>query len=79
MPLSRRSKISIFSWCIFDWGHSSFQTLVITFIFSTYFSKSVASNIISGTSLWGYALAVAGVLSAIGSPILGAWSDKMNR
>ena len=71
-----KNRKSIFSWCIYDWAHSSFPTLVTTFIFSTYYTKTIAPNEIVGTEYWGYALAIAGLCVAILAPIVGAIADN---
>jgi MFS transporter, UMF1 family len=71
-----KDRRSIFSWCLYDWAHSSFPTLVTTFIFSTYYTKTIAPNEIIGTEYWGYALAVAGFCVAILAPLVGAIADN---
>lgn len=73
------SRKSVISWCIFDWANSAFPTLILTFIFATYFTKAVAKNPIIGTSQWGDAVALAGLLVAILSPIFGAIADNEGR
>ena len=70
---------SIFSWCLFDWANSAFPSIVTTFIFAAYFTEKVAANKIIGTSLWGDAIAIAGLLIAIVSPPLGAIADNSGR
>lgn len=73
------TKKSVVAWCIFDWANSAFPTLILTFVFATYFTKSVAKNSIIGTSQWGNAVAFAGLLIAIASPIFGAIADHEGR
>lgn len=75
MSKKKASFLSLFSWCLFDWANSSFSTIVITFIFSTYFTQAIAANKIIGTAQWGDAMALAGIIIAILSPILGAIAD----
>ena len=48
------SKKQIISWAIFDWANSAFPTVIITFVFATYFTEKIAINKIVGTSQWGY-------------------------
>lgn len=74
MTPSARKK-SIFSWCLFDAGNSAFGTVIITFVFSVFFARSVAGDEITGTALWGYAMAASGLLIAVLSPALGAVAD----
>lgn len=71
--------LGVASWCLFDWAHSSFPTVITTFIFSTFFIKSVASNKILGTEYWSWAVAVSGICIAILAPILGSIADKSKR
>jgi UMF1 family MFS transporter len=73
------NKRSIIAWCFYDWANSSFFTVVLTFIFATYFTKKVALNTILGTAQWGYAIALSGLLIAIIGPILGAIVDQKGR
>ena len=42
-------KKEIFSWTLYDFANSAFTTLVVTFIYSTYFTKSIAPNEIDGS------------------------------
>jgi UMF1 family MFS transporter len=70
-PPSRREA---FAWCLFDFGNSAFATLVVTFVYAAFFSKSIAPN--GGDVLWGHALTVSGILIALLSPILGARADQ---
>jgi len=64
------------AWCLYDWANSAFPTIVITFVFSTYFVKSVAENEIAGAVQWGYALSLSGVAISIIGPVVGAISDR---
>lgn len=68
----RRAQIS---WCLYDWANSAFPTIIVTFIFATYFTKSVAVSEIEGTVQWGYAVSLSGLAIAFLSPIIGAISD----
>ena len=70
---------SVFSWCLYDWANSAFITVIVTFVFATYFTKAIAPNEIMGTALWGNAMAIAAIFVAITAPIIGAISDQMGR
>lgn len=67
------------SWTMFDWAVQPLYTLVITFLFAPYFANAVAADPTTGQAWWGYAAAAAGVLIAIGSPVLGAVADSGGR
>jgi UMF1 family MFS transporter len=64
------------AWCFYDWGNSAFTTLVVTFIYSTYFSQALAPTPAAGTVLWSRAMGTSALLIALGSPILGAMADR---
>lgn len=77
-PLQQMKKVTfwgIFCWCFFDWAQSAFPTVIITFIFGTYFIKSVAPSEIIGTAYWGWTMGLSGLLVAIFSPIFGSIAD----
>lgn len=70
------NRLKIISWCFYDFGNSAFTTLVVTFIYSTYFTKSIAENEIDGTFLWSNGIAISAIIVALFSPLLGAIADK---
>lgn len=69
----------VVGWCLYDWANSAFPTVVSTFVFATYFTQGVAPDTTTGTFLWGNATAIAAVLIAAASPILGAIADRTGR
>lgn len=73
MPVSSRKRI--WSWAFFDFANSAFGTLVLTFVFNSYFIKGIASSESEGTTLWGNTVAIASILIALISPPLGAAAD----
>ncbi len=77
--LTKKNKLAIVSWCLFDWAYSPFAVLITTFIFATYFTQKVAINEIIGTRQWADANALAGLVAALLSPILGAIADYEGR
>ena len=68
----------ILNFALYDFANSAFTTIVITFIFSTYFAKQIAPNPVLGQSYWGWAIGITGILVAIIGPILGSFADKKN-
>ncbi|MEO0459557.1 MAG: MFS transporter [Myxococcota bacterium] len=72
-------KRSLWGWALYDWANSPFTTVIITFVFSTYFARSVVGDETQGQSLWGYTNAISGLAIAIGSPIFGAVADVGGR
>lgn len=73
------AKKSIFSWCLYDWANSAFSTVIITFVFSVYFTRGMIGDETIGASMWGYAIAISGVCIAILGPVLGAIADHSGR
>ena len=72
----RGSKRAIWSWALFDFAHSPFTTLVVTFVYATYFTQAIAADPISGTELWSRAVSITALIVAISSPVLGAIADR---
>ncbi len=70
---------ALVSWVLFDWAAQPFYTLILTFLFAPYFASVVVGDPAQGQALWGYAAAAAGVIIAIGSPLLGALADGRGR
>lgn len=66
-------------WVLVDWALQPFHTLIVTFLFSPYFATTVVGDPVRGQELWGYAAATAGILIAIGGPVLGALADRSGR
>lgn len=75
----RCSLPGVIGWFFYDWANSAYPSIVITFIFATYFTKNIAANPILGTAQWGDAIAIAGIIIALLSPILGAIADYEGR
>jgi UMF1 family MFS transporter len=66
----------IWAWALFDFANSPFTTLVVTFIYATYFTQSVAAGVERGTVLWSRGVTITGLLVAVLSPVLGALADR---
>ena len=67
MNLSKYSQIllvkNVRSWCFFDFGLSSYPTLILTFFYGAYYANNIAKNVIVGTTLWGYTISLASLIS----------------
>jgi UMF1 family MFS transporter len=72
----RGSTRAIWSWALFDFANSPFTTLVVTFVYATYFTQAIAADPISGTALWSRAVSITALIVAIASPVLGAIADR---
>ncbi|MEZ5831888.1 MAG: MFS transporter [Dongiaceae bacterium] len=73
------NRTAIFAWCLFDWANSSIPTIVVTFLFSAYFTKAVAPNPEIGTALWGQVNSGVALAAALAAPVLGAIADQGGR
>lgn len=73
MATDRRAVVS---WVLYDFANSPFTTLVVTFVYATYFSEAIAASSVEGQSLWGYAIATTAIIVALCSPVLGAIADQ---
>ncbi|MCH7976021.1 MAG: MFS transporter [Bacteroidetes bacterium] len=80
------SRKAVFGWSMYDFANSAFTTLVVTFVYGTYFTgymvlASDASGALipdpeAGTVLWSRAVALTAILVALLSPFLGALADR---
>lgn len=76
LPVRRRE---ITSWCIYDFANSAFTTLVVTFIFSEFFTRVIAADNVTGTVIWSRAVNISAIIVALSTPILGAIADFSRR
>lgn len=73
---TKDDKKTIFGWVLFDFANSAYTTLVVTFIYATYFVKAIAPDEIAGTALWSRGVAITSICVALFSPVLGAIADQ---
>ena len=90
LPPDRRSqrgdRSAIWAWSAYDFANSAFTTLVVTFIYGTYFTGYMALGTDAvgarvpdaelGTVLWSRGVTVTAILVALLSPVLGALADN---
>lgn len=72
-------RAAVVSWIFFDWAAQPYFTLITTFVFAPYFATSIAPDPATGQSLWGFAMAAAGMAIGLLSPVLGAIADASGR
>ncbi len=67
-----KDKSRIFIWTLFDFANTAFSVIIVTVIYSKYFS-----NFVTGGQkwMWGLAVSVSMVIAALFSPPLGAIAD----
>ena len=73
------AKKSIAAWCLYDWANSAFATVIITFVFSVFFTRNMIGDETLGAAWWGYAIAISGIIVAVLGPVLGAVADHSGR
>jgi UMF1 family MFS transporter len=73
-PSYRRGRVA--AWALYDVANSSFTTLIVTFIYSTYFVQYMSGTGADLTSTWTTGVAVTAIAVALISPLLGAIADR---
>lgn len=72
-------KAALTAWAFYDWANNGFATVILTFIFSAYFTRRVAPDEVSASTWWGAMTGIAGLLVALGGPVCGATADQAGR
>ncbi len=67
-----KSKSKIFFWSLFDFANTAFSVIIVTVIYSKYFSNYVAGG---KKWLWGLAVSLSMIFAALLSPPMGAIAD----
>ena len=61
---------------MYDFANQPFTTIILTFVYSTFFTDFIASNPEKGAVLWGRAVTICSIIIAVLSPIMGAIADN---
>jgi UMF1 family MFS transporter len=74
-----RSKFKVnnrehFAWYLYDFGNSAYAAVVLLAIYSAYFKGAIVGGA-EGSRMWGVAVGIAMLVSAVVSPILGTIAD----
>src|SRR6056297_244813 len=75
-PDTASPRAARWSWALYDWAGDGFSAVIVAFVYSAYFTRALASDVETGTTQWGAALAVAGVAAAMSAPLAGAIADR---
>ncbi|NQV73063.1 MFS transporter [bacterium] len=70
------SSKTIWAWSLYDFANSAFTTLIVTFVYATFFAKGIAPDETTGTNLWSTGITLSAIIVALLSPFLGALADK---
>ena len=66
------SRGKIFAWTLFDFANTAYSVIIVTVIFSTYFTNQVAGG---QRWIWGLTVSLSMILAAVIAPPLGAAAD----
>lgn len=77
---------AIVGWALYDFANSAYTTLIVTFIYSSFFINYLVldpvtgtPDAIAGTGLWGRAGSIGAITVALLSPFLGALADRSGK
>lgn len=70
----RTEKGRRWAWYLYDFGNSAYASVVLLAIYSAYFKQGVVGGA-EGSRLWGYSIAIAMLVVAFISPVLGTLAD----
>ena len=70
-----KKKSQLISWYLFDFGNSSYATIIVAFVFAVYFKSVISSNEPVGDFYWSLAINIAMIVSAVLNPVCGAIAD----
>ena len=74
--LKLKNRKEVLAWSLYDFANQPFTTIIITFIYSAFFIKVIATNEQIGTAMWANTIALTAIVVAVLSPILGAIADS---
>lgn len=67
------------AWGLWDWGQQTFNTVMLTFVFSVYITTAVAENEKVGSQAFSGAQTWAGIAIALLCPVMGTLADRIGR
>ncbi len=73
---SSKSKSAIWAWSFYDFANSAFTTLIVTFVYATFFASKIAPDYDTGLDMWANAITVSALIIAALSPFVGAMADR---
>ncbi len=74
IPDEKQRRRQHWAWYLYDFGNSAYAAVVVLAVYSAYFKGTVAGGA-QGTRLWGIAVGIAMLISALISPVLGTIAD----
>lgn len=76
---NKATRTTVFSWCLYDFANSAFTTLIVTFIYATYYTQAFAPDEVTGMAWWSRGIAISSIFIALLSPLLGTLADQGGR
>lgn len=79
--MTRASRRVIHAWCMYDWASSAFVTTIMAALFPPFFrslATDAGASAGDATALWAYTTALALLVIALASPVMGALADITN-
>ena len=67
------------SWALVEFARNPYLSLVLIFVFPTYFASVVVGDGVRGQEMWGLTNTVVSMLVGLLAPLLGAMSDRQGR
>lgn len=67
---------AIFGWCMYDLANSAFTTMIVTFIYATFFTKYIVGIENEGATIWSWGVSATAIAVAVLSPFMGAIADR---
>ncbi len=68
----------LIGWLAFDFANSPFTTVIITFIYATFYVEVIVGDSILGTQMWSWVISISSIGIAIMAPIIGRLIDRNN-
>ncbi len=70
-----KNKSQVFVWSLFDFGNSSYATIIVAFVFAVYFKEVIVSGQSIGDLYWSLGINISMIISAVLNPVCGAIAD----
>ena len=73
---TKNYKRTIFTWSLYDFANQPYPTIIITFVYSAFFTGDLAADYANPDSLWLFAISICAIIIALLSPLMGAIADR---
>ncbi len=73
---TKNYKRTIFTWSLYDFANQPYPTIIITFVYSSFFTHDLAKGYQNADSIWLFAISICAIIIALLSPVMGAIADR---